>query len=781
MILYYLNSSLKSLRSNIKFTLLNVMGFAFALAVCVAITLYVVQEFSYDHHFKDANQIARLIDANNNSSDVDYRVKDLLLDNFPEIENACFFSRQQSEFNIKANKEALKSSEIVSVSSSFFDLFSIPFISGNPNQPFQDKRSAILTEETANHLFGTNDVVGKEIIILGKDTVNICGVIPNFPKESSIEGGIFVNGENRKFQFSFSCENWNDKSTHRYEFRLYAKIKPLNNFESVKQNINRNSKVLAPYISEVDFLPLRDIYLNDHTTGAQTKKGNADLLILLTLIAGIIMLLAIVNYINLTLAQQSKKNKITGIRKSYGASFMNLFWHFISESVIISSLAFFISLFIILSLEPIFQKILDVNFELSQIFQNYLLLYFYFGIVLLGILSGLAPAIILSRSQANNAIKGSKKRNKSYSRNALIIFQFTSSIALIICILVIQKQIHFAKHKDTGFSKEQLLCIRLPYLPIHQKRNVDYLAEELRKSTLIKNISLTNGVPGEVFISMGSMSKDSTKQIHIPCIYADTNFLSTFNIDLIQGAKPLASEYDKTCLINESYYKFFEFKDLEKQRFENGGGFDITGVVKDFQFNSVHSKIEPLCILYSKNSNTYHMNIRIAAKQIGNAMDLIQEKWSEFFSDYPITYRFFDDWFDSMYKKEEKLAQTISLFAVLAILISCFGILGLAIFSAEQRTKEIGVRKTNGAKTHEIIKMLNRDFLKWVALSFLIASPIAWYIMNQWLQNFAYKTELSWWIFVLAGIIAFGIALLTVSWQSWRAAKRNPVESIRYE
>lgn len=781
MLLYYLISSLKSLKANIKFTLLNVMGFAFALAVCVAISLFVIQEFSFDRHFQDSDYIARLIDSKNNSSDIDYRVKDLLLENFPKIEKACFLFRVPSSVNIKANQKVLETSKIVSVSNSFFDLFSTSFILGNAQQPFQDKKSAILTEKTAKQLFGSNNVIGQEIIIYGKDTLNITGVIADFPLESSIEGGIFVNGENRKFQFSFSCAKWDDKSTHRYEFRLYAKINSLNNFQSVKQNINRNIKVLTPYVSEVDFLPLKDIYLHDHTTGAQTKKGSYDLLKLLTLIAAIIMLLAIVNYINLTLAQQSKKNKITGIRKSYGATFGNLFWHFITESIIISSIAFGISLLLILLLEPIFKNILHVNFELIQIFQNNLLLYFYFGIVILGIASGLVPAIILSQTLANNAIKGSKKQNKSYSRNALILFQFTSSIALIICILVIQKQLYFVKHKDAGFSKEQLLCIRLPYLKKIQKRNVDYLAEELRKSEFIKSLSLTNGVPGEIFISMGSMSKDSTKQISIPCIYADTNFLSTFNIELLQGNKPLPSDYDKVCLVNKAYYNFFEFKNLENKKFKNGGGFDVIGVVEDFQYNSLHSKIEPLCILYSKNPNTYHMNVRIAANQINGAMNLIQKKWKEFFADYNISYRFYDDWFDSMYKKEEKFAQTISLFVVLAILISCFGILGLAIFSAEQRTKEIGVRKANGAKTLQIIKMLNRDFLLWVLIAFLPASAIAYYAMNKWLQNFAYKTDLSWWIFALAGVIAFVVALLTVSFQSWKAARRNPIESLRYE
>ena len=280
---------------------------------------------------------------------------------------------------------------------------------------------------------------------------------------------------------------------------------------------------------------------------------------------------------------------------------------------------------------------------------------------------------------------------------------------------------------------------------------------------------------------MGSNIKGSNKNMSVPCLLVDTSFLETFGLKVIRGRNLGPGDIDKVCMINEAAYKHFEFDNLENKRFNNFGGFDIVGVVNDFQYSSLHKTIGPVCIMFTSKSKPTSITIRFAGNSVSHGMDFIINEWQKILPGYPLKYQFYDDWFNSLYKSEEYFGRAISLFALIAIVISCIGILGLAIFSSERRTKEIGIRKINGARISEILIMLNREFILLIVISYIIAVPIALYSMNRWLQSFAYKTELSWWIFVLAGLLALIIALLTVSWQSWRAATRNPVEALRYE
>lgn len=360
------------------------------------------------------------------------------------------------------------------------------------------------------------------------------------------------------------------------------------------------------------------------------------------------------------------------------------------------------------------------------------------------------------------------------------MFQFVVSIALIICIAVVQKQINFVKHRDAGFNKEQLLRLDLPFIQPSDRTKAFTVLDKLRQYPGILNLSVTGGVPGNIHTSMGSAIEGKSKSLQI--IYVDSTFLQTFNIQQIKGRELLPSDIGNVCMLNEAAYKYFGWNDLDNKRYNNGkvGGFEVIGVVKDFHYASMHQPIEPMCIIFNFQSPT-NINLRIAKGAVGPSMDYIQKVWKEILPDYPLKYQFYDEWFDGMYRKEEQFAKTIGFFALLAIGISCMGILGLATFSAEQRTKEIGVRKVSGAQTAELMIMLNKDFMRWVAIAFVIACPIAWYAVNQWLMNFAYRTEISWWVFALSGLTALVIALFTVSWQTWRAATRNPVEALRYE
>jgi putative ABC transport system permease protein len=347
--------------------------------------------------------------------------------------------------------------------------------------------------------------------------------------------------------------------------------------------------------------------------------------------------------------------------------------------------------------------------------------------------------------------------------------------------MIVPKQIQYVKNKTPGFNEEQLLRLDLPFIRENDIQKAFVLLDELKKSPYIKRLSVSSGVPGEIRMSMGSNMENTTKNISVPCLLVDTAFIETLWLKVIRGRNLLPGDIDKVCMINEAAYKHFEFDDLENKRFNNFGGFDIVGVVNDFHYSSLHKTIGPVCIMFTSKSMPSALNIRFTANGTGPGMDFIRDIWQEILPGYPMKYQFYDEWFDSMYRSEEYFARTISLFAILAIVISCIGILGLAIFSSERRTKEIGVRKINGAKISEILLLLNRDFIFLVIIAYIIAVQVAWYSMHKWLLNFAYRTELSWWIFILAGLLALLIAMVTVSWQSWRAAMKNPVESLRYE
>jgi len=541
--------------------------------------------------------------------------------------------------------------------------------------------------------------------------------------------------------------------------------------------------MLKPYCEKASLMELRDIHLYDRTTGAETKQGNPGLLKLLTGIALIILILAIINYINLTVAQQNKRSKDTGLKKAIGAGRTTILIQYLSESVIVIMLAFISGIFLLWLLMPFYQTIFNTATDIKILFKTPFIYILPLTVLIIGVLSGSGPAVILSGISPVKILSGHHvlKVKKNWLRNILTIFQFTISIILIFCVIVVQRQISFVKHKNPGFKEEQLLRIDIPNIRETDLQKTNVLFGEFRKSPYIINLTASAGVPGEIRMSMGSNMENNKNNIGVPCIMVDTTFLETFGLKITRGRNLLPGDYEKVCLINEAAYKHFEFQDLENKRFNNFGGFDIIGVVNDFQYSSLHKTIGPVCLMFTAKNPATSLSLRFAPNGAAPGMQYIQDKWQEILPGYPLKYQFYDDWFDSMYKSEEYFSRTISLFAILAVIISCIGILGLAIFSSERRTKEIGVRKINGARISEIMILLNRDIIVLLAIAFVIAAPVAWYAMNKWLQSFAYRTELAWWIFALSGLLAFVVALLTVSLQSWGAATRNPVEALRYE
>ena len=353
----------------------------------------------------------------------------------------------------------------------------------------------------------------------------------------------------------------------------------------------------------------------------------------------------------------------------------------------------------------------------------------------------------------------------------MLTFQFTVSIALIACVLIIFKQLQYVKHSDLGFNRELLLKFNLPF----SINNPESFKQEIEKLPFVRSSTLSHGCPGYI----RSSSENTFKKNNI---YVGDNYLKTMGIELLEGREFLKSDLNKVCFINEEAKRKYEFSDIKAKKVKYGEDtYEVAGVVKNFNTESLHSAITPLLLIYSTDIKLDNLSVRLTAGNTSQYLTQMKQVWQKFCPNEPFEFTFYDQLFQAMYAKEENLSISITFFSIIAIALTCMGILGQIIMICYKRTKEIGIRKVNGARVTEILALLNKDFLKWVAIAFVIATPIAYYAMNKWLQNFAYRTELSWWVFTLAGAAAMLIALATVSWQSWRAASRNPVESLRSE
>ena len=780
---YYIKIALKNLWNNKRYATINIAGFSFSLCIFLAIMIYIIHEKSFDTYHSKSDRIYRLVDTKHNTSSIDYRVKDLLAEDHSGINHVCMYQQVSRSIAVTYNKTGYYIKNIASADDDFFHIFDVPFLKGNPEIPFENLNSCVITEQYADMIFGNEDPIGKELILFGFLQIVITGVIEDLPSNSSFETGIIVNAENDDFRFSQTIEDGNDPSTYRWPFRIYVEVQESANVTDLENYLNQHIELLHPYVDQAGMIALHDLYLHDPTHGSETKRGSASLINLLATIALIVLLLAVINYINLSISQQQKRGKEIGVRKTIGASRGDLIFQLLYESIIVAMIAFGIAVVLFELFTPTFNQVFMLPLSLAPIFTTPTIFITIGSVVALGIVSGLWPAITFSTF---NPVSIFSKRlviqnKKSYLKNALTIFQFSVSISLIFCVIVIWKQIDFSRNQDLGFDKEQLLRIDIPPYGESNSSATNALINTLNSHAQISALSLTNGVPGQIRVRMGANMEGKDEILAI--IQADSSFLQTFDIKLIQGRKPLPGDHGKVCLINQTAMEYFEWENLENKRYNNGqeGGYEVIGVLEDFHHSSFHSTVEPLAILIDTPTFPSNLSLKISGQNIATTMDFIEKSWKETLSEYPLEYEFYDDWFNSMYAKEERLGKIIGYFSILGIVISCIGILGLAIFNAERKTKEIGIRKVNGASIRSILALLTKEYALWVLIAFVLASPISYYFMDTWLQGFAYKTQMSWWIFLVAGMTALAIAWITVVWNSLQAARKNPVDALRYE
>lgn len=770
MLQYLIKQYLRSISRRKLFSFINITGLAFGIAFMILIGQFVYYEFNYNTGLKNIDNIYRLINADENNYDADYRIKDQILESVPGVKNVSILNRFGTDAN--AGGKVFQIKDMLVVDRNFFDIFNCTFIHGNARQALNTLDDVVLTETTAKNIFGTTNAVGKTLRLNHKYDMLVTGVVKDLPENLSFKAEIFVNAMNTPKQrlfYKMSCVTFDgkDDSQCKYPFDVFVEVEKNADVKRIEAQIasfNNINNYLYP--KKIKLTSLKTNYFNTEFAESNLMHGNVELIKILSVIGVIILLLAVINFVNLATAAYRYRLTEMGVRKCLGANRSTLIKQLLIEALFTCVISSLLGIILAIFFLPYFNQFVNKPLVLQIFSDPFFFILFAAFILFLGIAAGFLPAVVLSKIspiqlfKLNSYLKGTGKKY----RGILTVFQFAITIILISGLIVITKQIDFVKHKDLGFDTEKLM-----YLKIHftLRDRIQVIENKLRQYHSIKSLTKTLGRPGEINMIM---QKYET-------ILIDSTSLKTFGLKIIKGRNLLPGDVDKACLVNQTALKNFKDGDFTNQKVN---GKEIVGVVSDFHYSSLYNKIGQLALMYNAEWRVCDITMRVSGP-IGNAIDYIKKMWEETCPDYPMEFGFYDENFAAMYKKEENLAALVSIFAILAVVISCMGIFGLSVFQSEQRIKEIGVRKVLGADAREIILLLTKSFSKWVILANVIAVPAAYYFLNKWLQDFAYRMEINWWVFVLSGGIGLLIALATVSFQAIKAATANPVESLRYE
>ena len=769
MLRYIIKQYIRNISRRKIFSFINIIGLAFAVAFVILIGQFLFIENNYNHELKNADNIYRLVNTKSKSYSIfDYRIKDQIIASIPGIKDVCLLNHFPIEANVKNN--IFKIDNMLVVDQDFFKMFDVHFIFGNPATALSSADNIVITESSANRIFGTTDALGKVIKLNHQNDMIVTGIVKNLPEDISFKGDIFVSYKNSIMKrLYYKCLNWGDDKTNNEQilFNVFVELKNGKDFKSVENRIAALNKLNSSlYPKDVILTPLKTNYFNMEFEDADLMHGNVDLMKILTAIGIFILLLAVINFLNLSTASHRYRLTEISVKKCLGADRKILIKQLLTESFFTCAISSLLGIAFAELFLPYFNKFIDKPISL-QIFGNiHFFILFITFILLLSLLTGFLPAIILSKIsptqvlKAYSYLKGSGRRYRSI----LTMLQFAISIILICSLIIITKQIDFVKHKDLGFNTEHLLYLKVHYT---LKNRIQVLADKLGQYPGIKAITKTFGIPGDINLGFGEYG----------AIVIDTATIKTFGFKLVDGRNLLSSDDGSYNLINQAALKKLGGGDYKNYKI---GKTKIAGVIADFNYSSLYNKIEPLILMYNNKFDANYITMKISGP-IGKTINYIKQTWEEVCPDYPMEFGFYDEYFNSMYKREENFASLISIFSILAVVISCLGIFGLSVFQSEQKIKEIGIRKVFGASSWEILMLLIRNFSRWVLLANIIAIPIAYYLMNKWLQDFAYRINVSWWIFALAGGIALLIALTTISIQAIRAATANPVKSLRYE
>ena len=813
MIKNYFKIALRNLWKNKGYSAINIFGLAVGLASCLLITLYVTDELSYDRYNKKADRIYRINSdirfggADLHITETSDMMGELLKKDYPQVEEYTRIYNNEGDKLIKKGDEFIDEPRIAYVDSTFFDVFTLPAIEGNPHKALFEPNTVVLTQTAALKYFNDVHAIGKILEIKNDATTipfKVTAVIKDVPKESHFNFEVFLSMKNANYQ-------WGQLTSHN--FHTYLLLKPGTDYKAFEKYFDQfTDKYVLPYAQqfikinsmdefrkagnklEYSLIPLTDIHLKSNFNFEITPSGNIQYVYIFSVVAIFILILACINFMNLSTARSAKRAKEVGIRKVLGTQRKTLITQFLTESAITALIALALALLIAYLVLPLFNDIAAKTLSLTDLFNKQLILFLILLPFIVGLLAGSYPALYLSKFKPitvlkNNLHTGFKKSNL---RNVLVVFQFAISIMIIIGTIIVYSQLHYIQTKQLGFNKDQVLIIDGANAlgKNAQAFKNDVLAmESVSSGTLSAYLPVSNSSRSD-----NSYSKEAVMNtqsgIDMQTWIVDYDYIKTMGMEIVKGrnfSKDYGSD-SSAILITETTARMLGFDDPVGKTIYSPTGIpgagalvpvQIIGVVKDFNFESLRRKLGPLC-MHLGNSNGL-ASFKVSSTNTKNLIAQIEKKWKQLAPGMPFSYRFMSDSFNEMYRSEQRVGNLAVVFAILAIVIACLGLFGLVTYMAEQRHKEIGVRKVLGASVSNVVLLLSKDFLLLVAIAAVLAFPLAWWGMHKWLQDFEYRIHINVWVFVIAGIAALLIALLTVSYQAIKAALANPVKSLRTE
>lgn len=794
----YLKIALRNIRKNKTYSIINISGLAIGMACFIFAVLYIQYELSYDKYHKNGDQIYRIyldlgtaFQGKDGVNVTPGPLVPVLKTECPEIVNGSRVFKELPEPLIKYGENSFIEKKVFYVDPDFLSMFDFPLISGNPKTALIEPNSILVTEEIAKKYFGNSNPVGKSLTINEKKQFLVTGIIKNVPKNSHFTFDFLCS-----FSTLYSVTDNNLDSWGANNYQSYVQLRPGAKVKDVEAKLDMITNKFKETDMKLNY-KMEHIY-RIHLYGDRNfeieNNGNYQYLYLFAAIGFSILLIACLNYVNISTAGSVKRSKEVGLRKVVGANRIQLVRQFLAESTIISLFGFCAAILFVEMLLPVFNSYMNTNIRLSFLSDFNMILVLLSVSLVTGCLAGVYPAFFASAFQPIYILKSGTKRGfgSIKLRDILVVIQFIISAILIFGTITVYKQLQFIKNKNLGFKKDHIVTVPLNSSDNNMLKNYKQFINELKLKPQVLGVTASDFLPFEIRSNSSANwdGKANNNPFMIYRICVDYSFLDLYGIPLINGDKSSWDRYGNKSvfLLNRTAQQALGWENPVGKQFgcdripkENGV---IVGVAENFHYYPLHYPIQPLVLELinpqTENLDVKYFSVKIDSRNITGTLSYIEKKWKSF-SDYPFDFQFLDTQVDEMYKSEQRLGQIFNLFAVLTIIIGCLGLYGLITFSIEQKIKEIGIRKVLGASVSQVTNLILKEIIICIVAANLCALPVTWYWMNKWLQNFAYRIEISWWMFALSGGIALAIALTTVSFQAVKAATTNPIESLKYE
>ncbi len=794
----YLSVALRNLRRHPAYSLINIAGLAIGMATCILILLYIQDELSYDRYHPHADRVYRIVDDIESGGQIVQTAGTptgwgpALKRDFPEIELLVRMRGTESAWLVNLGNTIYYERKVIWAESDLFKMFHIPLAAGDPGTALTEPYSMVISEDLAFKYFGAEDPIGKAVNLDNRWDFLVTGVMKNIPTNSHLRPDMLVSYSTMNVIQSWDLGDWEYHRNLYTYIRLRENVSPSEFEAKLPDFLERHAggQYREAGISlRPSLQPLVDIHLYSNRESEHEPNGDFRYVVLFVAIAFLILIIAGINFINLATARSEMRAREVGVRKVLGANRIRLIRQFLGESVLMAGLAAVVAVILVRLVLPAVNEIAGKQLALP-LGDWMVLAALALGTVLIGLAAGSYPAVYLSGFLPAVVMKGNPETGKKGlgMRQVLVVVQFSMSIFLLVSTAIIYDQLEYIQTKRLGFDKEHVMVVPITGSP--QQVNTPVLKQRLSGLPGVEGIATTTGVPGMRVLPILEVRPEGMSpedHLMMATLHVDEHFLDVMDIDVVAGrnfSPDWGTDTTSGYLLNETAVRYLGWgtpedaigRQFERLSFERAPG-RVIGVVRDFHLRTIHEEIEPAVIMTS----TYHVYvlIRIAPEGISDTIAGIEEVWNDVDSRYPLDYTFLDQDFDALYRTDRQLGEIFAVFAFLAIFVACLGLLGLASFSIQQRTREIGIRKVVGSSVSGIVVLLSKDFMKYVLWANLIAWPLAYYVMNNWLQNYAYSAEIRFEWFLAGGMLALAIAWLTIGAHALAASRRNPVNALR--